>query len=366
MASTATSASTGFSGPRELLSGVDTLDLTCKAPAPRALLDDLSILKDEAGGDPRRAVLFEVGDTHLRVMPSGLGAWWPFRLEHGFGRLAVGDAANRPAWRVSLASEALHVEGPARVVEFWRLVIEALTGAPVVLMVSRLDVHADFAGLGIGDADRDSFVCRSGRQSVEFADGAMETLYFGKGGEVMVRIYDKLAEIQASGKGGHLLTAYGDAGLRAGDQVQRVEAQVRSKALRSMHVMTTDDALARCGEVYVYAVGKWLRLTVPGIKSRRERADLDARWQAVQAARIGAGLDAVQRVRPDRQSPALDTIISNVAGWALRAGEVFGVDDFDTVWRRLGLLVGGHLEDKGRDFAAEVQARLLQFGPSAA
>lgn len=204
-------------------------------------------------------MLFEVGETKLRVMPSGMSVWWPFRLEHGFGRLAVGDAANRPAWAVIPSSEALHVEGPARVIEFWRSIIETLPSAPVLLTVSRLDVHADFGGLGIGDADRAAFVCRSGRQSVAFADGAMETLYFGKGGEVMVRIYDKLAEIQAAKKGDHLLTAYGDAGLRVGDQVQRVEAQVRGKALRSMGVMSTDEALARCGEVCVYVVGKWLR-----------------------------------------------------------------------------------------------------------
>lgn len=345
---------------------MDSLDLTCKTPAPRALLDDLSILKGEAGGDPRRMVPFEVGTDQLRVMPSGMGAWWPYLLKHRFGQLAVGDAPNRPAWRVSLASEALHVEGPARVVEFWRSVIEALTGSPVVLMVSRLDVHADFAGLGIGDADRSAFVCRSGRQSVEFEHGTMETLYFGKGGDVTVRIYDKLAEIKASGKGGHLLNAYGDAGLRADDQVQRIEAQVRREALRSMGVMSTEDALARCGEVYVYAVGKWLRLIDTDSASRRERAKLDARWEAVQAARIGAGLDAVQRVRAEHQAPALDTIIANVAGWTLRAGEALLLDDFDTAWRRLGLLVQGHLEDNERHYSAEVRARLLKFGPSAA
>jgi hypothetical protein len=349
-----------------LLSGLDSLDLTCKTPAPKAFLADLSILKDEAGGDPRQAVLLPVGDEQLRVMASGMGAWWPFRLEHRFGQLAVGDAANRPPWRVSLSSEALHVQGAARVVEFWRSVIEALTGAPVVLMVSRLDVHADFAGLGIADADRSAFVCRSGRQSVEFEHGTMETLYFGKGGDVTVRIYDKLAEIKASGKGGHLLTAYGDAGLRSDDHVQRVEAQVRREALRSMHVMTTDDALARCGEVYVYVVGKWLRLIEQGSATRRERASLDTRWRAVQAATVGGGLDAARRIRAERHAPALDTIIANMTGWALRAGEALHIDNPETLWRQVELLVGAYLEDKGRDFTAEVRARLLTLGTSAA
>src|SRR5206468_1446120 len=145
-----TSASSCLAAPRELLSGIDTLDLTCKAPAPKLLLADLATLKDAAADKPREAVTLDLGVAVLRVMPSGMGAWWPFRLEHRFGQLGVGESANRPAWRVSLSAEALHVQGPVAVVAFWQNVIEALSGGPVLLMASRLDVHADFAGLDIG------------------------------------------------------------------------------------------------------------------------------------------------------------------------------------------------------------------------
>lgn len=352
--------------PRELLSGIDSLDLTCKTPAPAALLDDLVILKDDAGGDPRRAVVLPVGDDALRVAASGMGAWWPFRLEHRFGQLGIGSAANRPAWRVSLAAEALHCEGVARVVEFWRSIIEALTGRPALLMTSRLDVHADFAGLGIGDEDRAAFLCRSRRQSVEFENDALETPYFGKGGAVSVRIYDKLAEIRASGKGGHVLDAYGAAGLRDGESVQRVEAQVRRDPLRQLGVSTVEDAIIGAGAVYLYAVTKWLRLIDPSSATRRERATVDPRWAAVQAADITRGVEQRRRVEPERHAPGLDVITANLYGWAVRGGEALGVADFETAWRRLGLLVGGYAEDKGRDFRAEVQARLLDFGASVA
>lgn len=355
----------GTAGPRELLSGLDSLDLTCKVPAPAVLLDDLAAKKAEAQTDARRAVVLPVGEDFLRVAASGMGAWWPYRLEHRFGMLGVGESANRPAWRVSVAAEALHVESPARVVAFWRGVIEALTGSPVVLMVSRLDVHADFAGLGIGEADRAAFVCRSRRQSVEFEGGELETLYLGKGGAVSLRIYDKLAEIKAKGQGEYLLPVYVEAGWREGDSVQRVEAQVRREALRELGVMTVEDALARAGAVYGYVVGKWVRLVEPGTASRRERAKPDARWQAVQAASIAAGIDPSRRLVAEASAPALDVIVSNVAGWAVRAGEALGVADFATAWRQLGLLVGGYFEDKGRDFAAEVQARRLELGPVA-
>lgn len=347
--------------PRELLSGIDTLDLTCKAPAPHALLADLDALKAEAGEDQRRPVVFALGDDAFRVAASGMGAWWPYRLEHRFGQLAVGESANRPAWRVSLAAEALHLDGAAAAVGFWRRTIESLTGGPVVLMAARLDVHADFAGLGITDADRAAFVCRSGRESVEFSDGSMQTLYWGKGGDVVARIYDKLAEVAASGKGGYLLGLYGDSGLGEGEQVQRVEAQVRRDALRSMQVMSAEDAIERAGEVYQYVVGKWLRLIVPSSATRRERAVLDPRWSLVQSARVAAGVDPATRINADRHAPALDNIVPMIAGLLVSAGSALGVTDLYDALRQVGLLAGAYMDDRGRDFTAEVRARRLEF-----
>ena len=146
-------------------------------------------------------VTSKLAATSLRVAATGMGRGGRCGSNIAFGQLGLGDAANRPAWRVSLSAEALHIEGAARLVAFWRGIIETLTGAPVVLMASRLDVHADFAGLDITEADRPGFVCRSGRQSVEVENGALETLYFGRGVIVTVRLYDKLAEVQASGSG---------------------------------------------------------------------------------------------------------------------------------------------------------------------
>jgi hypothetical protein len=349
-----------------LLSGLDALDMTAANPAAPLLLDDLRRLKGEAGQNRRDAVKLPVGDAVLRVMPSGLDGWWPYRLEHGFGRLGVGESANRPGFRVSVSAEALHTQGAGPVVEFWRGVIEALTGAPVELRASRLDLHADFAGLGIGEADRPAFVCRSRRQSVEAEGGELQTLYLGKGGEVVVRIYDKLAEIKANGgKGDYLLPVYAEAGWREGDPVQRVEAQVRRDTLRQLGVMTAEDAIARAGAVYAYVVGKWVRLIVPGSATRRERAETDARWQSVQRASIARGVDPAQRIAAESGRLTLDQIVSNVAAWMVRGGEALAQSDEDIVWRRIRLLVDGYMKDKCRDFAAEVQARRLELGPVA-
>lgn len=361
MASALTQVTGSDALPREILSGIDSLDLTCKVPAPAALLADLDTLKAEAGGDPRRAVLLPIGDDHLRVMATGMGAWWPYRLEHRFGLLGVGESANRPAWRVSAPAEALHVQGASRVVSFWQSIIEALTGAPVMLMASRLDVHADFAGLDITEADRPGFVCRSGRATVETENGALETLYWGKGGEFTVRLYDKLAEVQASGKGGYLLDLYRQAGLRPDESVHRLEVQVRRAKLREMQVETAEHAIDRAGSVYLYAFDKWLRLTVPGSATRRERADLDPRWAIVQAANVAAGVQAAVRQTAGRNVPALDKITPMINGLMVSAGAALGETDPQTVLEYFDSLTAEYRQKNDRHFAAEVQARRLDF-----
>lgn len=349
------------SGPRELLSGIDSLDLTCKTPVPGSLLEELARDKKAAGEDRRRPVLLDVGGEPLRVAESGMGVWWPVRLEHRFGKLGLGSASNRPAWRVSLSAEALHTEGPARVVEFFREVIGRLTDAPVVLSASRLDVHADFTGLGIGDSDRGSFVCKSGKQSVEFDDGVVESLYQGKGGDVVTRIYDKVAEIRAKRKGDYLMDLYRAAGLRDGEPVQRVEGQVRGKVLRQMGIVTAEDAVSHAGEVYAYLTRKWLRLTVPGSDTNRARWILDPRWGVVQAARIAEGVDAARRSPAVRGSPDVRTIAANVNGWMLNLGERLGIADPDEVLARLAGLTASYRERAGRDFGTEVRTRRLDF-----
>lgn len=352
---------TGENRPRELLSGIDSLDLTCKTPVPGWLVEQLMRDKAAAGEDRRRPVLLDVGGEPLRVAESGMGAWWPLRLEHRFGNLGLGSARNRPAWRVSLAAEALHTEGPARVVEFFRDIIGRLTDGPVSLSASRLDVHADFAGLGIVDDDRKSFVCRSRRQSVEFAGEDMETLYFGKGGAVVTRIYDKLAEVKASGKGDYLMDLYRVAGLREGESVQRVEGQVRREALREMGVVTAEDALSRAGEVYAYVTGKWLRLVDSSTATRAERAAVDPRWAAVQAASIAAGLDAARRVQAVRGLAGLDVIVPMINGLMVAAGVGLGIADPANVLVELGRRTAEYRDRMRRDFATEVRGRRLDF-----
>jgi hypothetical protein len=273
--------------PRELLSGIDTLDMTCKQPAAPGLVAELLELKIAAQENPREAVTFDVGGEYLRVLPKGLSGAWPVALQHRNGIVGVGESSNMPAWRISPSAEALHLLGPSGVVGFFTSLLESLTGGPVVLLASRLDTHADIAGLVIGAGDVANFVCEADTYAQWCKGDAVQTHWWGPGGVVSARGYDKLAEVAKTGKGGYLLELWGDA-VRPGEPITRVEAQVRRRALREMNIVTAQDAIARAGQVWVYITGKWLRWAVPEVRTRLTNAPVDERWQVSRRPRRGA------------------------------------------------------------------------------
>ena len=247
-----TSASSGSSLPRELVSGIDTLEMSGYGELWPRLGTELPIWKAKAQAAGKDPFVVPLAGELFRVRPSGLPGY-SHVLEHKRGLLGIGDRADRPPFFVNPSAESLHSDGgPSAEFAWWRDVVIAACGgsADVQLMARRLDVHADFAGLDITDSDAGGFVCRSGRLTVEKLNGEAQTLMWGKGGHVSARVYDKLAEIEAKGSGGYLLELYGAAGLKAGENVRRVEAQVRKDALKSMGILTAEDAISGAGEVY--------------------------------------------------------------------------------------------------------------------
>ncbi len=362
----AESASSSAVAPRELLSGIDTLDLTCKQPAPAALLDDLAARKAEAGENWRRPVTFDFGGVFLRVLPKGFGGGYPFVLEHKLGKVGVGDSRNMPAWRVSPSAEALHTVGPPAAVAFFRSLLEALTGGPVELLASRLDTHADVLNLVITDADVADFVCQA-RKYAAYRDGdVVQTHWWGPGGDQSVRAYLKRDEIAATGNGGYLLEQWSAAGDDGVSPVTRVEAQTRRRVLRQLGVITAEDAIAMAGQVYLYSTDKWLRWIDPTTATRTVRAKVDQRWGIVQQAQVAAGAQAAERNSTERHAPKLDRLVPMANGLLTAIGAALGVDDPGVTLRQLGLLMDAYRDDNGRDFGAEVRTRNLEFGPTAA
>jgi hypothetical protein len=126
--------------------------------------------------------------------------------------------------------------------------------------VSRADICADFPAVemsGFCDAfEKKWFACRSNRRHYDISNGA--TLYFGSG-DIVLRIYDKLKEMQASALRGspakyeHMIQKRWG-GVEPTNAV-RVEYQLRREWLKLHGADTADDLLNKTSEFISYLTG---------------------------------------------------------------------------------------------------------------
>lgn len=363
-----TSASSSGAAPRELLSGIDSLDLTSVSEVPPLVLDQLERLKAKAQASPREVIPFAVAGETFRVSPRGFDSWTPFKLDHARGSLGVGATPHRPTVRVTLASKSMHLDGAAEALRWAQEHVEALLNARTVLAPSRLDQHVDLADMVITRQDGEAFCCRASAVDDRWNldTGQLETMYLGKGSPVLLRIYDKLLEIRnGATDNGYLLDLYEQSGW-TGEPVTRVESQVRGEILKQFGMRHAEDVLRLHGEVYLYVVGKWARLVDITSASRKERARTDARWLAVQAAGVGTGAVAGRRTCNDRHAPQLERLVPMMNGILVSVAAALGIDDPDDALRQAALLMHAYRDDNGRSFDTEARARRLEFGPSAA
>ena len=160
--------------------------------------------------------------------------------------------------------------------------------------VSRADICADFPNIGMAAFceafENGWYACRSNRRHYDISNGA--TLYFGSG-DIVLRIYEKLAEMQASALRGapakyeHMIQKRW--GGVEPDCAVRVEYQLRRDWLKLHGANTVDDLLHLAPDLVGYLTGavndRWFRFlcAVPDNK-HPERNNTLPRWKIVQAA----------------------------------------------------------------------------------
>lgn len=298
-----------------LASGVDALYLTGKCAVPAALVEVLSREREgaaaarSAGGSNEPLV---IGDHEFVV---GWGGWdnYRFRLDAP-GRALVGLVSSGEAFpdlRVQPRAEFLHAVGPAGVLAWVYDVAEALGLVPL-WKVSRVDLFADFHGLGLTAESRWDFVCK-GKRRKTFEDGEeLETLYFGSGKPLMARLYDKTKESAA--KGTDWWPDRWGAAYRPGEQVWRVEFQVERAYLKDVGLSSPEEVLDAAGRLWAKLSGEWLTLRVPTEDSNRSRWPLSPVWEAVQAATFEGSAIGVDLVRSGQRRGDLRKLTPQVVG----------------------------------------------------
>lgn len=355
---------------RVLLAGLDGLDgLAYGAVAISPLW--LHDWKSKAQASKAPQVVRLAGEP-FRVLSKGWPGF-PHVFEHDRGLIGINPdtgRSRRAQVKVSMRAEALHSpDGPTGEVAFWEgVVLPEVLGSDAFdrsLQVSRVDIHADAAGVEFDPHEViRGVVSRSDRIVPIIEGGLLCGVAIGaRGGSVYIRLYDKLRHIEHTGESAYLLDTYGSAGLRAGETVWRLEVELRRELFSTMRprIRTASDAIASQASLWQYGVAEWARLATPDTATRKERWTTDSRWRLYQDAAFPAG-PAVERVGRHRHTPRLRTLLPVLRGCAVKAGGLLGAEDWHTAWHRVGLLLWHDAADRGIDLDVEVTMARINTG----
>jgi hypothetical protein len=296
----------------ECAAGVDGLYLSGRGRLRAAFLERL-----ESGRPLAEAVAaplpFRLGELTLGLAPHGWGRY-RYLLGGEVGRIGFSTGGHLPEVRLQPRAELLHAIGAAETVAL----LAGLLGEAVSdlrLGVSRLDVFSDWQGWQLDASQRERFVCRADHLRLYEDGGAFTGFSFGSRTTktFSARIYDKTAEIRASGA--DWWPAVWGERYRPGLPVLRVELEVGRTALAEFGLDTPAEALAGVAALWSYGTHEWLTYRSPSGDRTRSRWPVAPEWRQVQGASLAGGPIGHERVRRGRRAGSLRRLFPGLAGY---------------------------------------------------
>lgn len=339
---------------------MDALYLSGWAEPPASLLADLATAKAEAQAD-HQPVKFDLGGEAVMVEPFGF-KYYPYVLRHRLGFVGLRAKGALPAVNVQPLAEALHGEGPGKVVSAFESMLDGPLGG-ARYTVNRLDVFADFQGWSLHPSMESRFVGRYRHSKIHKELGLCTSLQFGsrKPKTYFARIYDKTVEVAA--KGGtwvpELLWAER---MAPGEAVHRVEFQVGTNGLHDLQIRTPAEVLAAVGDVWRYCTHDWLTLRVPSADRTKKRWDLDPAWVSIQAASQLQEVLGLSRVRRVQKAAQLDRLTPVLVGCLTSLGAILGRSTLRATMDALPMLVLQYETRRGVRFDELVAAKRKLWG----
>jgi hypothetical protein len=262
-----------------LLHGIDTLQCAYYLSPPSAKHLDfrkLAVIKEQLRMDksrePRAVTL---GGTDFFLQPYGSTSGYPFVLTNEDFKIELGEL-NVPSCFVTFPSQALWGQSVSALHDkflSWAAAVGCEVQQPETL--SRVDFCFDYS-LAERDFVVDSFVSLSSKDSQYRDHGAIQTFTFGKG-DVVLRVYDKVAEIKQQSAKVWFYTLWGQE-----EHVWRIEWQVRKPLLRSCGIRTFVDLQEHQGSVLWFLAAHHDTLRTRTEDSNRSRWPLHPLWVDLQ------------------------------------------------------------------------------------
>lgn len=344
---------------RELTGGIDTLIVSFYGGVRSEFVQSLENTKEASKRLGRDATIV-LGDEIFTVSPRGL-AKMTYRLNHQYGVLGISDSPSFPVLRWQPWAQFLHAVGPDGAVQWIR---DRCAGEISITrdVVSRVDLHADYQGIGFERIDIENFVSRASHQSIERENDVFTGFRFGKrqSRACVGRIYDKTAEIEGKG-GDYWYPLWGDA-WTPDEVVWRIEFEVHRKTLKELGVTDFASLKEKVPGLWSHLTQKWLTLRVPGEDQTRSRWSLDPRWTKVGQSFLGNETLPLPRIREAQRHRKLRETIPFVAANLVRLSALLDDDDLEAVLRRTKDLVLDYWDGKGTALPELALVKQIELG----
>lgn len=328
---------------------IDTLEVSYEGELFQGLSDQLDELKGLAQDQecPQR-----FGGTQLFMEPSSFRGWrWRLTCRDFSVVLSPqhGGQVVRPNAQIRFSAFGLSTR------EHLELLAEAKKSLKFLGVfrewnVSRLDVCADLQGWTPAQDEMLGMCCPAVYRGIHLAGRVPQTFQFGKG-ELLVRIYDKTAELVHSGKAwmGHVWREC--AGYDESLPVIRVESQMRTKPLRELGFYTAG-AVMRSGVASFEWALRWCQLRVPNGDKKVTRWPEHPVWEQLRAAVLSS--KHCERARVASALLPLTTAAKRLPGLVALYAAHYGGCGYDEALGKLCVAAKASMISEQTDFAALV------------
>jgi hypothetical protein len=327
--------------------GIDTLEVSFSGRVKDEVAEALDIEKAAAIDVPRPYCL---GIVEMMVMDKAF-ARWSWRLVSPEFSIVM-QRGEGPGAKAQVRFSAFGLAN-RELGELWALAQLALRflGDFQPLSVSRCDVCVDFHGWTPTASNLAGMVCAAPYRATHGTEKGIETFQYGKG-DIVLRIYDKTAELAVSRKT-WLFDVWNQSNNFVHDQrVWRIEAQLRRKALKDLHIDSVEQVMSSPGALLDFGLS-WANLRLKTTDMTKTRWPEDPRWSELRQAVFG-GVPLGRSSRPN-QLMTLDRAKTGLLGLVALAGAYFDTTDYLSALQQLSFATEAHVIREKIDFAALVE-----------
>lgn len=344
-------------GVRVLRVSVDTLEVSFVGELAEGLDAELDALKAEA---QEQDCAQRLRASNLFVEPKAFGRW-RWRLScRDFAIVLSPTSPSRgamPSAQIRLSAFALSTRSTDGVLSDAVDAVRSF-GDYCEHGVSRIDVCADLQGWVPTQTEMLGMACPASYRAIHLSGQQPQTFQYGKG-EVLVRVYDKTAELDHSGKTWMPEVWRECEGYDSSLPVMRVEAQLRSKAVKELGHRTATQAIAHAGEILDWTLREWCQLRVPNGDKKVTRWPEHPVWTQLRASTVSDG--TCQRARTKSELMPLQDAAKRLIGLVALSAAHYGDTSYIHALQLLSDMAEIRIEAEELDFAglvAEKRKRL--------